>query len=88
MHSIMVILGGLVALGLFLLFGRLWGGGDEYHALAAKAFIPVWFAICVVNLWIGVAKAGYTVGEELPILVVNFAVPAIVAALAIWRLGH
>ncbi len=84
----MAILGGFVAVGLFLLFGRLWGVGNEDLALAAKAFIPVWLAICLANLWIGIARAGYTVGEEFPILLVVFALPAIAAALAIWCLGH
>ncbi len=87
MHTILVILGGLVALGLFLLFGRLWGSGTIDLAIAAKAFIPAWLAICVVNLWIGVSKAGYPVGEELPILLVVFAVTSVFAAVAIGRLG-
>jgi hypothetical protein len=88
MHTILVILGGIVALGLFLLFGRLWGGGTVDLAVAAKAFIPVWLAVCAVNLWIGVSKAGYTVGEEFPILLVVFAAPSVFAVLAIWRFEH
>ncbi len=88
MHALMVILGGIVVLGVFLLFGRLWGGTPPDIALAAKAFIPVWLAMSIINLWIGVSRAGYTVGEEFPIMLAVFAVPAIVAVLAIWRLAR
>lgn len=86
MHMAMVIGGGVVLLGLFLHFGRLWGGTDADLALAAKAFIPVWLAVALVNMWVGVARAGYSVRDEAPILLVVFAVPAAIAGIAIWRL--
>ena len=38
------------------------------------------------NLWIGVAKAGYSVAEEAPIFLVVFAVPAAVAIIVGWAL--
>lgn len=85
---LMVILGGIVLLGVFLLFGQLWGGTALAFAAAAKAFIPVWLAVSVANLWVGVNKAGYTVTQELPILVIVFAVPAAVAAIAIWQFAR
>lgn len=85
---LMVILGGIVLLGVFLLFGQLWGGTAPAFAAAAKAFIPVWLAVSFANLWVGVNKAGYTVTQELPILVIVFAVPAAVAAIAIWQFAR
>lgn len=85
MHMLMVIGGGVVLLGLFLWFGNLW---HIDLALAAKAFIPAWLAVAVVNMWVGVSRGGYSVREELPILGIVFIVPAIVAALAIWRLAR
>ena len=88
MHMLMVIGGGIVLLGVFLLFGQLWGGATPALALAAKAFIPVWLAVSVANLWVGVNKAGYTVAQELPILLVVFAVPGVVAAVAIWHFAR
>lgn len=36
-------------------------------------------------MWVGVAKAGYSVAEELPILALIFGVPAAVAILARWK---
>lgn len=88
MHMLMVIVGGVVLLGVFLLFGQLWGGATPALATAAKLFIPVWLAVSVANLWVGVNRAGYTVAQELPILAVVFAVPAIVAAIAIWQFAR
>lgn len=52
---------------------------------AAKLFVPVWLDLSIANLWIGVSRAGYTVGEEVPILLIVFAVPAALAAVAVWR---
>lgn len=88
MHMLMVIGGGIVLLGVFLLFGKLWGGDAAGLVLAAKVFIPVWLVIAIANLWIGVSHAGYSVREELPILLIVFIVPAALAALAIWRYLH
>ncbi|MNQ99924.1 hypothetical protein D3C85_1156790 [compost metagenome] len=85
MHMLMVIAGGAVLLGVFLLFGKLWGSDAAALALAAKAFIPLWLIIAIVNLWVGVSHAGYSVREELPILLIVFAVPAALAGLVIWR---
>ena len=88
MHVLMVIVGGAVLLGVFLLFGRLWGGDAPGLAMAAKVFVPVWLLVSAVNLWVGVTRAGYTLREELPILVVVFAVPAALAGLAAWHVSR
>ncbi|MGG2726713.1 hypothetical protein ACQYZU_03170 [Pseudomonas aeruginosa] len=81
MHVTLVIAGGIVLLGLFLLFGKLWDAGP---ALAAGLFLPTWLAVALVNLWIGVQHAGYGLREELPILLLVFLVPAALAGVAIW----
>jgi hypothetical protein len=88
MHMAMVIGGGFVLLGLFMLFGKLWGGTTPDIVLAAKLFVPIWLIVSVANLWVGVTKVGYSVREELPILLVVFAVPAVAAGIAIWRLAR
>ena len=88
MHIALVILGGAVQLGLFLLFGWLWGNSAATMALAARLFIPLWCVIAAANMWIGVASAGYSVREEAPILLLIILVPAAVAMFAAWRLSH
>lgn len=87
MHTVIVTGGGLVLLGLFLLLARSWTSDVSILAVAAKAFIPAWLSISLVNLWIGVRYAGYTVLQELPILLVIFGIPAAVAFAVIRSYG-
>ena len=89
-HTIKVIAGGFVLLGLFLLAGRLLSSGAPLAGIptAARWFIPFWLVCAGINMWIGVAKAGYSVTEEAPIFLLVFAVPAGVALLLAWRLGR
>jgi hypothetical protein len=49
-------------------------------------FVVLWFIAAGVNMWIGVAKAGYSFMEELPIFLVIFLVPAAVAVAVKWKL--
>jgi hypothetical protein len=77
-----------VLLAICLFAGRLLGrAGPETIVLGAKIFIPLWLIIAGVNLWIGVAKAGYTVVEELPIFALIFVLPAAAAVFAWWKLS-
>jgi hypothetical protein len=54
-------------------------------AKGALYFLPVWFLAAAVNMWMGVAKAGYSVAEEAPIFALIFAVPAAVALFVWWH---
>jgi hypothetical protein len=45
-----------------------------------------WLAATGFNMWVGVSRAGYSVGEEMPIFLLLFAVPAIAAILLRWKL--
>jgi uncharacterized membrane protein YwaF len=86
MHMMMVIGGGVLLLAVFLLFGKLWGVDSAGVAMGARLFVPVWLAVSIANLWVGTTH-GYTVRQELPILLLVFAVPAALAALVAWRTG-
>ena len=81
MHTIMVVLGGFLLLGACLLAGRLM----KTMPLAALIFIPIWFGAALINMWIGVSRAGYSVAEELPVFLVVFAIPAVVALFIWWK---
>ena len=85
MHSIMVIAAGLSLLGAGLIVARMIDA-KRYDTMvaAAKAFIPVWCILSLINLWVGVAKAGYPLSAEAPIFLVVFGIPAVVAFLT-WR---
>ncbi len=86
MRTLIIIAGGLAALGVFALAGRMLGG-NAGMVLAIKIFIPLWLAAAGINMWVGVAKAGYSVMEELPIFLVIFALPAAAAGFAWWKLS-
>lgn len=84
MHTLTIIAGGLLLLGVFLGVGRLL---QLPMSRTALSFIPVWLAGALINMWVGVARAGYTVAQEAPITLVVFAVPAVVAWLIARRQG-
>lgn len=88
MHMMLVILGGIALFGVFFLFGWLWGEDSASVAVAAKAFIPLWLAMALVNMSVGVTKAGYTVMQELPIFVIVVTIPAAIAAIAVWQIAR
>jgi len=81
MHTIMVVLGGFLLLVICLLAGRL----TKNMAIAALIFIPIWLGAAAINTWLGVSRAGYSVAEELPVFLVVFAIPAVVALFIWWK---
>jgi hypothetical protein len=89
MHTMKVIAGGIALLAVCLLVGRWMGGPSPAVGLAtaAKVFVPLWLVAAGVNLWIGVAKAGYSVADEAPVFVVVFGVPAAAALLVWWKVS-
>lgn len=88
MHTIKVIGGGFALLGLLLFIApRLNLAGASPIAFAVKLFLPLWFAGALINLAVGVLKAGYTVAQEAPIFLIVFGVPAVSALLILWLAG-
>jgi len=87
MHTVKVIAGGLVLLAVCLLIGRRVGGPAPAVGLvqAVKVFVPLWLVAAGINMWVGVAKAGYSVADEAPIFLVVFAVPTAAALFVVWR---
>jgi hypothetical protein len=84
MRTLIIIVAGLLLLGIFVFAGsRI--GGTVTMVTAAKLFIPVWLVAALINIWIGVAQAGYSVAEELPIFLLIFAVPAAAAFVVWWK---
>jgi len=47
--------------------------------------VAVWLAITGFNMWVGVTQAGYAAAEELPILLMLFGLPAVVAIALKWK---
>ena len=86
MRTATIILGGFALLAVSVAVARRWGGTAATGAGVA-IFIAAWLVIAAVNMWIGVARAGYTFREELPILLLIFLVPAAAALFVRWRLS-
>jgi hypothetical protein len=54
-------------------------GGVARMKTGALVFIGLWFIAAAANMYVGVARAGYSFKEELPIFLLIFCVPAAVA---------
>lgn len=87
MRTLVFLVAGLLLLAAVLLLAKLFSSHyPDATRLATIAYIALWFMIAGANMWIGVAKAGYSVAEELPIFLLIFGVPAVAAMLLKWRL--
>ena len=84
MHMLMLVVGGLVALGVFVLAAVLLG---RSVADGARVFIWPWLAASLINMLIGVYWASIPFSIEIPVLAVVFGVPAVVAWLVAKRFG-
>lgn len=86
MRTSLFLLSGFLLLAASLILGRLFAAHHPgATTVATLLFLLFWLALSVLNLWIGVSRAGYTVAEELPILALIFGLPAITALLLRWR---
>lgn len=82
MHTLLVVAAGFGLLGICLFVALTLGGPTPAsRALGAKVFLPLWLAGSLVNLWVGIYRAGYSLQEEAPVFLVVFGLPA---ALALW----
>ena len=80
MRTGLFLLAGFLLLAASVVLARLFS--PNYPAAgtwATAIFVVVWMALTGFNMWVGVAKAGYAAAEELPILLLLFGVPAVVA---------
>jgi hypothetical protein len=86
MRTGLFLLSGFLFLAASLIVGKLFSanypGGTT---VATVLFVALWLVIAGANMWVGVAKAGYSVADELPIFALIFGVPVAVAVIAKWR---
>jgi hypothetical protein len=86
MRTPLFLLVGFLLLTACALLGRLFSSnfpGANYAATVT--FVALWLLISAANMWVGVAKAGYTFNEEFPIFLVVFMVPTAAALVLKWR---
>jgi len=75
-RTALFLVAGLLLLGAALLLGKLFS--SQYPGatfVATVAYVALWFIVAGANMWVGVARAGYSVTEELPIFLLIFGVP-------------
>jgi hypothetical protein len=87
MRTGLFLLSGVLLVVASFILGKLFSSNyPGAPTLATVLFIALWFLISIANMWVGVAKAGYSVTEELPILALIFGVPVAVAIVVRWKL--
>lgn len=86
MRTGLFLVAGFLLLAASLLLGRLFSANyPSAVVVATVAYVALWLVIAAANMWIGVAKAGYSVAEELPIFALIFVLPAAVAIILKWK---
>jgi hypothetical protein len=87
MRTLLFLLVGFLLLTASMMLGKLFSSNYPGATFAATiTFVAIWLGISSANLWVGVAKAGYSLNEEFPIFLLIFGVPAVVAIFLKWRI--
>ena len=87
MRTVLFLVAGFLLLGASILLGKLFSANYPGATFAMTGtFVALWLLIAGFNMWVGVAKAGYSFTEELPIFLLIFALPAAVAIILKWKL--
>lgn len=86
MRTLMFIVGGFVLWAVCLGIAKLAAKASASSlTLATVVFAVIWFVIAAANMWVGVTQAGYSFKEELPIFLLIFLLPVVVAAFVRWK---
>lgn len=87
MRTALFLVAGFLLLAASLLLGRLFAANYPGATVVATiAFVVLWLVIAGANMWVGVARAGYSVTEELPIFLLIFGLPVTVAIVLKWKI--
>jgi hypothetical protein len=86
MRTVIIILGGFVLWAICLGIAKLLANtSTSSMTIATAAFVVIWFVVAAANMWVGVSQAGYSLQEELPIFLLIFLLPSVVAVFVRWR---
>jgi hypothetical protein len=86
MRTGLFLLAGFMLLAASLILAKLYAENFPSSTLVATtAFVVLWLGLTGFNMWVGVNKAGYSVAEELPIMLMLFGIPAVVAVVLKWK---
>ncbi|MBX3147804.1 MAG: hypothetical protein KF785_13640 [Gemmatimonadales bacterium] len=77
------LVAGLLLMAASLILGKLFTAEfPNARQWAVGIGIGVWLILTGFNMWVGVAKAGYSIREEVPVLLLLFGIPTIVVLFA------
>jgi hypothetical protein len=86
MRTALFLLAGFLLLAASLIVGKLFSSNYPGGTTAATVFfLALWLVVAAFNMWVGVARAGYSIAAELPIFALIFGVPALAAVLVRWK---
>ena len=86
MRTGLFLLAGFLLLATFAILGKMFSANyPSSTTTAVVAFVALWLLVAAFNMWTGVAKAGYSAAEELPVFALIFLVPAAAAVLLKWK---
>lgn len=78
MRTLMFLISGFLLVSTCQLLVRLFiTAWPTISALLSSLFAVLWFAIALANMVAGITRASYSFGEELPIFLLIFLLPAI-----------
>ncbi|HEV8579718.1 MAG TPA: hypothetical protein VGX68_11620 [Thermoanaerobaculia bacterium] len=81
-----IIVGGFVLWAVCLGVAKLVANASSWSmTLATVAFVAVWFVAAAWNMRFGISRAGYSFQEELPIFLLIFLLPSVVAVFVKWK---
>ena len=85
MRTALLIAAGCLIWAVWGCAAKLWSAAAASMNIALVIFLVGWCVVAATNMWFGVSKAGYAFREELPIFVLIFAVPAVLAIFVKWK---
>ncbi len=86
MRTVFILVSGLLMFASLFFYSRLF----VQHfpgavAWATYAFVALWLVATAFNMWVGISHAGYSLRDELPIMLLLFGLPAAVALVVHWK---
>jgi len=86
MRTGLFLLAGFLLLGVSVIMTKLFAQAfPSASSWATGAFIAAWLALTSFNMWVGVTRAGYSAGEEFPVFLLLFGIPAATAIVLKWK---
>lgn len=86
MRTAFILVSGLLMFISFFFYSRLFVQHfPSAVAIATYSFVVLWLAATAFNMWVGVSHAGYSFRDELPIMLLLFALPTAVALIVRWK---